>query len=86
MGTDRELLPVGEVGDREFLVDVQRREFRGFRDPEYWIDMHSEKGREMVREIVGTEWRVYGVRGTLVEEHQRNDNQLLNSFFYYYCG
>ena len=60
MEADQELLPVVHVGDREFLVDVKRREFRGFRDPEYRVDMHSPEGRERVKEIAGTEWRSHG--------------------------
>ena len=61
METDRELLPVVEVRDREFLVDVKRREFRAFRDPNYRVYMHSEKGWEMVRAMAGTEWRSHGL-------------------------
>ncbi len=61
METDRELLPVVVVGEKEFLVDVKRREFRGFRDREYRIDMHSVRGREMVEAMAGMEWWAYGL-------------------------
>ena len=45
------LLPVAEVDGREFLVDVENRQFRNFKNPDKVIGMHSQKGRKMLRDI-----------------------------------
>ena len=59
MEKHKKLLPVVKVGDKEFLVDIDRREFREVSDPDCHIDMHSREGRDMVSTINGQEWRVY---------------------------
>jgi len=46
---------------REFVFDVENREFRDEDDPENTVDIHSGEGRRRVREMAGTEWRVYRV-------------------------
>ncbi len=55
------LLPVAEVDGREFLVDVENRQFRSFNEPGEVIGMHSEQGRKMVRDMQGGEWRCHGL-------------------------
>ncbi|MBN2377685.1 MAG: hypothetical protein JXD22_14905 [Sedimentisphaerales bacterium] len=60
MKADRKLLPVVVVEDTKFLVDIERREFRAFRDAGHRIDMHSIQGREMIKAIMGQEWRIHG--------------------------
>jgi hypothetical protein len=59
------LLPVAEVDGREFLVDVENRQFRNLKDQAEVIGMHSQKGRKILRDMQGTEWRCHGLfRGT----------------------
>ena len=56
-----QLLPVVEFDGTQFFVDVESREFRDMNDPENVVDMHSDHGREMVKEVAGLEWRVFRV-------------------------
>jgi len=53
------LLPVVEWDGREFLVDVNARQFRNLNDTTDVIDMHSPEGREIVRQMQDAEWRVF---------------------------
>ena len=46
---------------REFLVDVDARQFRNVNDAGDFIGMHSLQGRAIVRQAQGTEWRVFAV-------------------------
>jgi len=55
------LLPVVELFGKEFVVDVESRQFRDVDDPGNTVNMHSDEGRKMVEEVAGTEWRVYRV-------------------------
>lgn len=55
------LLPVIQWNGREFLVDVDRRQFRHVNDAGDFIDMHSPQGREIVRQMQDVEWRVFAV-------------------------
>jgi len=55
------LLPVVQMHGKEFVVDVESRAFREVDDPENTVDMHSDEGRRMVKEMAGTEWRVFRV-------------------------
>jgi hypothetical protein len=34
------------------------------------VGMHTEKGRKMVEEMIGTEWRVYGLDKAVLEPEQ----------------
>lgn len=61
MEQDVKLLPIAKLQGKEYLVDVEKREFREFDDPDNVIMMHSPFGRQIVREIQGTEWRVFGL-------------------------
>jgi len=55
------LLPVVEWGGREFLVDVEGRQFRNVNDAGDFIDMYSPQGRAIVRQTRNTEWRSFAV-------------------------
>jgi len=55
------LLPVAKVDGREFLVDIENRLFRNFTSRDEVIEMHSEQGRKMVKDMQGSAWKSYGV-------------------------
>ena len=56
-----QLLPMVELDGCEFLVDVENRLFRNFKDPNEIIGMHSQQGRKMVNEMQGSNWKSYGL-------------------------
>lgn len=58
---ETKLLPVVEWEGREFLVDIDGRQFRNVNDAGDFIDMHSPQGRAIVRQMQGMEWRVFAV-------------------------
>ena len=58
---DTKLLPIVKVNGGEFLVDVERREFRDFDDPDNVIKMHSSIGRQIISEMQGTQWNSMGI-------------------------
>jgi hypothetical protein len=58
---DARLLPVIQWDGSEFLVDVDRRQFRNLNDAHDSIGMHSLQGRAVVRQMQDTEWRVFAV-------------------------
>lgn len=45
------LVPVLKLGDREYLVDIEKREFIDTNDLNNCISMHSHQGRVMVNEM-----------------------------------
>jgi len=53
------LLPVVEWDGREFLVDINARQFRNVNDADDSIDMHSPQGRAIVKQMQDAEWRVF---------------------------
>jgi hypothetical protein len=57
----RWLLPIVKFDGTEYLVDVEQREFREFKNPNNVVNMHSEKGRRIVNEISGRQWDSFGV-------------------------
>jgi len=61
MEDTRRLLPVVEFNNKEFFVDIENREFRDVNDADSAINMHSQRGREMVVQMQGTEWRRFAV-------------------------
>ena len=61
MEQDTQLLPVMKLDGTEYLVDVANRLFREFKNPENSINMHSEKGSNMLREIIGRGWACHGM-------------------------
>lgn len=55
---ETEWLPVVKFDDgAEFIIDIEARLFRSSSDPEENVGFYSEKGREMVKAMVGNEWR-----------------------------
>ena len=55
------LLPIVKLHGIEYLVDIEQREFREFKNPDNVVNMHSEKGRQFVKQIVGGQWDSFGV-------------------------
>ena len=55
------LLPVAKLDGREFFVDVENRQFRSFTNPNEVIGMHSEQGRQMVKDMQGSKWCCHGL-------------------------
>jgi hypothetical protein len=55
------LLPVVQWDGREFLVDVEARQFRNMNDASDSIGMHSPQGRAIVRQMQDAEWRAFAV-------------------------
>jgi len=62
------LLPVIRWGGREFLVDVDARQFRNVNDASDFIAMHSLKGRAIMRQMQGTQWSIHAVDSDGQEE------------------
>jgi hypothetical protein len=58
---DARLLPVVEWDGREFLVDVEARQFRNVDDTNDVIGMHSPQGRLILEQMRDTSWRVFAV-------------------------
>ena len=61
MNEDAKLLPLAKVADRQFLVDVESREFRDFDNPDTVIKMHSLAGRELLEQMKGSDWNSMGI-------------------------
>ena len=61
MNQDTKLLPLIKLYGKEFLVDVERREFRDFDDPDNVVKMHSPVGRQILSEMQGTDWNSMGI-------------------------
>ena len=55
------LLPIVKLHGIEYLVDIEQRAFREYKNPDNVVNMHSEKGRQIVNEIVGGQWNSFGV-------------------------
>jgi hypothetical protein len=58
---DARLLPVIEWQGREFLVDVEARQFRNVNNVNDFIGMHSPQGRLILGQMQDTDWRVFAV-------------------------
>ena len=58
---DVKLLPIARVFGRDIIVDVERREFRDFDNPDNVINMHSPVGRQILSEMQGTDWNSMGI-------------------------
>jgi len=56
-----QLVPLVELSGQKFLVDIDNRQFVDNNDLNHCIDMHSKKGRELVNEMLGVEWRTFGI-------------------------
>ena len=61
MKQDAKLLPIAKLYGKEYLVDIENRQFMEFDNPDNVIMMHSPSGRQIVNEMQGTEWRVLGL-------------------------
>jgi hypothetical protein len=53
MDEEETFLPIAKLYGREYLVDIKKRQFRNFHNPEDVIWMQSLKGRQMVRDMQG---------------------------------
>ena len=58
---DEKLVPLVKIGNREFFVDLDNREFVDANDTNHCINMHSKQGRNMVNEMIGMEWHSFAV-------------------------
>ena len=61
MDEDTKLLPVVKLDGREFLVDIENREFIDTNDLRDCVSMHSKLGRAMVAAMEGREWNCFVV-------------------------
>ena len=61
MAHDTKLLPLAKVAGREFLVDIENREFRDFEDSENIIKMHSIAGKQILEQMQDTDWDSMGI-------------------------
>ena len=61
MNSDTKLLPLAKVADKEFLVDIENREFRDFDNSKNVIRMHSPIGRQIISDMQGTGWNNMGI-------------------------
>ena len=61
MDENTKLLPVVKLDGREFLVDIENREFIDTTDLSYCIKMHSKQGHAMVNEMTDMEWNCFTV-------------------------
>ncbi len=55
------LLPLTEYCGVRYLVDIESRQFREFPYGQVRIPFRSEQGREMIKAMLGSEWRSYGL-------------------------
>lgn len=54
-------LSIAKFYTKEYLVDIKKRQFRNFHNPEDVIWMHSLEGRKMVRDMQGTKLESHGI-------------------------
>ena len=73
------LLPIVGAFGAEYLVDIEGREFREFKSPAYVVNMHSERGRQIVKECLGQQWHSFGLDKTMVENSDMVDDRRGNS-------
>ena len=66
-------LPVMEFEGVEYVVDVENRRFGRFNDPSRGVEFHSDRGREMVKAMIGQEWRAFTPR----DLWERKDEQVV---------
>ena len=52
---------MAEVDGKEFLVDIENRQFRNINNCEEVIAMHSEQGKKMVKDMQVSAWKCYGL-------------------------
>ena len=61
MDEDAKLVPLVKLDGQEFLVDIDNRRFIDTNDLNKCINMHSQRGRDMINEMAGMEWRCFSV-------------------------
>jgi len=61
MNENAKLLPLAKIDGRNFLVDVENREFRDFDNSDTVVKMHSSFGRKILSEMQGTGWNSMGL-------------------------
>jgi len=66
MKQDVKLLPIARLYGKEFLVDIENRQFRNFRNADEVVRMHSKKGRQMMKNLQGSQWESFGVSTGIV--------------------
>ena len=62
------LLPVAELKGQEFLVDIENRQFRNFKNSDEVIGMHSQRGRQMVKEMQEGKWSCHVISTATTDE------------------
>jgi len=62
------LLPVAKLNGREFLVDIENRQFRNFKNSDEVIRMHSQLGRKMLKEMQESKWSCHGLSSATVDK------------------
>ena len=60
-GQEPKLLAEAELNGRDFLVDVENRQFGNFKGQDEVIGMHSRQCKNMVTDMLGSEWRCHGL-------------------------
>ena len=61
MNENTKLLPVVKLDGREFLVDIENREFVDTGDLDLCIPMHSKQGHAIVEAMEGREWNCFAI-------------------------
>ena len=62
------LLPVAKLNGQEFLVDIENRQFRSFKNSDEVIGMHSQRGRQMVKEMQEGKWSCHVISTATTDE------------------
>jgi hypothetical protein len=44
------------------VVDIEQRQFRQLYSPDVGVSFHSQRGRQMVKAMLGTGWRAFTPR------------------------
>ena len=54
--------------ERKFLVDVENRQFRNFKNSDEVIGMHSQLGRKMLKDMQESKWSCHGLSMGTIDE------------------
>ena len=66
-------LPVVKLNGIKYVVDIENRAFRQWRDPDSRVSLYSDAGKEIVKAMTGQEWRVFTTRSWW----EKNDEQVV---------
>ena len=58
---ESQLLPIVDLEGIEYFVDIDRRQFRAVTDVGNTVGFHTMQGRDMVKAMMGMEWRTFAV-------------------------